>query len=375
MPERALTIGLVRRGYSATGGAEAYLKRLGRGLREAGHSPRLFTSAEWPAQEWRWGPMTRLRGETALRFADELAGLNPKTECDVVLSLERVWSCDIYRAGDGIHKAWMRRRAAFAGWPRRWLLFLNSKHREILELEAALFSGGAGRVIANSEMVKREAQDFYRYPAERIEVIRNGVPVADFRAEPELRESWRKSLGLGEKDVAVLFVGSGWERKGLRFAVEAVQWLGETFRLLIAGRGPRRLATGRQLTHLDPVQDLPALYGAADIFLLPTLYDPFSNACLEALAAGLPVITTRDNGFSEVIENAIHGTIINSPADVAALREALLFWADADRRRAAQPQILARASEFDLSRNLRETLALLSQAASAESVSGKMRKT
>ena len=375
MPERVFTIGLVRRGHSATGGAEAYLKRLGRGLREAGHTPRLFTSVEWPAQEWSWGPMTRLRGETALRFADELARLDPKKECDVVLSLERVWSCDVYRAGDGIHKAWMRRRAALARWPRRRLLFLNSNHREILELETALFSGGASRVIANSEMVKREAEEFYRYPAERIEVVRNGVPVADFRPRPELRETRRKSLGLDEKEIAVLFVGSGWERKGLRFAVQAVQSLEENFRLLIAGRGPRRLATGRRLTHLDPVHDLPALYGAADIFLLPTLYDPFSNACLEALAAGLPVITTRDNGFSEVIENGIQGTIINSPADIAELREGLLFWADADRRRAAQPQILARASEFDLARNLHETLALLSQAASAESVSGKMRKT
>ena len=103
-----LTIGLVRRGHSETGGAEAYLKRLARGLSESGHATRLFTDAAWPAREWSWGPITRLRGETAHRFADELEKVTPNDHCDLVLSLERVWRCDVYRAGDGIHQAWMR---------------------------------------------------------------------------------------------------------------------------------------------------------------------------------------------------------------------------------------------------------------------------
>src|SRR5260221_5345387 len=102
MTSLRLTIGLVRRGHSETGGAEAYLMRLAGGLSESGHATRLFTDSSWPAGEWPCGPITRLRGETAHRFADELEKVGPKDKCDLILSLERVWQCDVYRAGDGI---------------------------------------------------------------------------------------------------------------------------------------------------------------------------------------------------------------------------------------------------------------------------------
>lgn len=369
------TIGLVRRGHSDTGGAEAYLKRLACGLGESGHATRLFTDAAWPTREWPWGPITRLRGETAQRFADELEKIGPKTQCDLLLSLERVWSCDVYRAGDGIHQAWLQRRAAVLSWPRRLADRFNAKHRETLELEKALFTGGARRVIANSEMVKREAQEYYGYPATQIDVVPNGVPLLDYRPDPETRNLHRKILRLREDEIAVLFVGSGWERKGVRHAVRAVSSLGENFRLLVAGRGRNHMARGPFVRRLGAVRDLPNLYAAADIFLLPTLYDPFSNACLEAMAAGLPVITTRDNGCSEIIEQDVHGTIVDSASNQAQIRAALLYWADPDRRSAARAAILERAGQFDISVNVERTLAVLRYAPRAEPVSGKIRKT
>jgi UDP-glucose:(heptosyl)LPS alpha-1,3-glucosyltransferase len=375
MSASRLTIGLVRRGHSETGGAEAYLKRLARGLSDSGHAVRLFTDAAWPAREWPWGPITRLRGETAHRFADELEKIEPKDQCDLVLSLERVWRCDVYRAGDGIHQAWMRRRGAASSFARRLLGRLNPKHRETLELEQALFRGGARRVIANSQMVKREAEEFYGYPASQIEVVSNGVPLVDFRPDPAARLLRRKILRLRDEEIAVLFVGSGWERKGLRFALDAVKSLGKNYRLLVAGRGRRRLASGQSVQWLGATRDLPALYSAADIFLLPTLYDPFSNACLEALAAGLPVVTTRTNGFSEIIEHGVHGSIVESALDTAQIRAALLFWSDAERRRAARPAILERAGRFDISVNVERTLAVLNHVARADAASGKIRKT
>ena len=370
-----LTIGLVRRGHSETGGAEAYLKRLARGLSESGHAPRLFTDASWPAREWSWGPITRLRGETAHRFADELEKAEPKKHCDLILSLERVWQCDVYRAGDGIHQAWMRRRDAASSLLRRWFRRLSARDRDMLELERALFAGGARHVIANSQMVKRQAEEFYGYPANQIDVVPNGVPLADFRFDPEARRLRRRILRLGDEDIAVLFVGSGWERKGLRFAVEAVKSLGKNVRLLVAGRGRSGRAGGRAVQRLGAVRDLPAVYAAADLFLLPTLYDPFSNACLEALAAGLPVITTRDNGFSEVIEDGVHGSIVDDALRTKSIREALVFWSDPERRRAARPTILERASHFDISVNVERTLAILNHVPKADAVSGKIRKT
>jgi UDP-glucose:(heptosyl)LPS alpha-1,3-glucosyltransferase len=314
--------------------------------------------------------MTRLRGETAQRFADELEKVRPKKQCDLLFSLERVWRCDVYRAGDGIHRAWLRRRAAAASPKQKLLRRFGRSHRDIFELEEALFRGGAGRVIANSEMVKAEAREFYDYPAERIEVVPNGVPFAEFQLVPSVRRQWRHSYGLGEEDVAVLFVGSGWERKGLRYAIAAVESVGKNVRLLIAGRGHRRLEETRYVRFLGEVSDLPGVYAAADVFLLPTLYDPFSNACLEALASGLPVITTRANGFSEIIENGVHGSIIERAWDIASLGDALRFWSDPEERRDARPIILERASHFDIARNIKHTLAILHQTANAAAVSG-----
>ncbi len=375
MSRPRLTIGLVRRGHSDTGGAEAYLKRLARGLSESGHTTRLFTDAAWPAREWSWGPITRLRGETALRFADELEKIKPREHCDLLLSLERVWSCDVYRAGDGIHQAWMQRRDAASSIFRRWLRKFNAKHHDTLKLEQALFSGGARRVIANSQMVKREATQFYGYPTEQIEVVPNGVPLADFHPDPEARELQRKILRLREKEIAVLFVGSGWERKGLRFAIAAVRSLGQNFRLLVAGRGRGHRIDGRSVQRLGAVRDLPALYAAADIFLLPTHYDPFSNACLEALASGLPVITTRGNGFSEIIEHRVHGSIIDEPSNIAQIADELRYWADPSRRENSRAAILERAGHFDISVNVERTLAVLNHVPKAEAVSGKIRKT
>jgi len=370
-----LTIGLVRRGHSETGGAEAYLKRLARGLNESGHATRLFTDASWPAREWAWGPITRLRGATARGFADGLENAEPRGQCDLVLSLERVWQCDVYRAGDGIHQAWLQRRDAASSRGRRWLRRFSPKDRDTLVLERALFAGGARHVIANSQMVKREAQQFYGYPENQIDVVPNGIPLTDFRPDPEARPLRRKVLQLRDDDVAILFVGSGWERKGVRVAVQAVQSLGKNSRLLVAGRGRSSMARGPSVQRLGAVRDLPALYAAADIFLLPTLYDPFSNACLEALAAGLPVVTTRANGFSEIIEDGVHGSIVDDPLDPAPIRDALVFWSDAERRRAARSAILERAALFGIAANVERTLAVLNHVPKAAAVSGKIRNT
>jgi len=133
--------------------------------------------------------------------------------------------------------------------------------------------------------------------------------------------------------------------------------------LLVAGRGNRSKYRSRRAKFLGVVEDLPALYAAADIFLLPTIYDPFSNACLEAMAAGLPVITTRANGFSEIMEEGKHGSIIDEPDDFVALREALHLWTDADRRSQARPQIQKRAADFDISVNVNRTLEILAAVA------------
>jgi UDP-glucose:(heptosyl)LPS alpha-1,3-glucosyltransferase len=364
-----LRLALVRRGYSSTGGAEAYLKRLARGVIEAGHEVQLITTNEWPEDQWPFGTITRLRAESVFGFADELEQIRPQLHCDALLSLERVWSCDVYRAGDGVHRAWLSRRRKFELPLKQFARALNRKHRDLLHLEESLFVGRkAGRVIVASQMVKKEIVDLYGYPADRIDIVHNGVPLDKFRFDPELRQKSREDLKLKPDQTALLFAGSGWERKGLLFAIQAMALCkNRKMRLLVAGRGNEKLYKTKRLRFwreepvrfLGEVADIVRVYAAADIFILPTMYDPFSNACLEALACGLPVITTRSNGFSEIIEDGVHGSIVDHAGNLIGLRDAIRFWIDPSRRVAARSTNIERASQFDISKNVEQTISVL----------------
>jgi UDP-glucose:(heptosyl)LPS alpha-1,3-glucosyltransferase len=366
---RNLSIVFVRRGYSPTGGAEAYLKRLAGGVIEAGHDLQLVATNDWPAAEWPFGSITRLSAKSPIGFASELERLRTELRCDVLFSLERVWSCDVYRAGDGVHRAWLDRRRKFELPLKRFVRSLSSKHQDLLRLEQSLFSDDSTRhVIAGSQMIKDEIINFYHYPADKIDIVRNGVPLEKFWFDPELREKSREELNLKPDQTVLLFAGSGWERKGLLFAIEAAALCGDRkLRLLVAGHGNAGLYKTKRLRfwHDEPVQflgevvDMLRVYAAADIFILPTIYDPFSNACLEALACGLPVITTCSNGFSEIIENGVHGSIVDHAGDLPGLREAILLWSDSSRRAVARSTNTELAAQFGISKNTSETLAIL----------------
>ena len=370
MMRQTLRIAFVRRGYSPSGGAEAYLRRLARGLVDRGHNVQLLTSEEWPDAEWPFGALTRVRLRSTIAFADEVEKIRPQIECDVLMSLERIWRCDVFRAGDGVHRAWLNRRKKFDLPLQRLARDLSPMHRQILQIEEALFARrGAGRVIVASEMVKDEIVDLYDYPADNIDLVRNGVPLDRFRFDPGLREKSRADLKLHAEEIVLLFVGSGWERKGLLFAMEAMAMCRDRrLRLLVAGRGKtQRYFKSKRVRFLGEVVDLLPVYAAADILILPTIYDPFSNACLEALACGLPVITTRANGFSEIIEHEVHGSIVEHGNDLTDLRDAIQFWSDPARRAAARSTITARASQFDIATNVEQTLAILTRVAATSS--------
>jgi UDP-glucose:(heptosyl)LPS alpha-1,3-glucosyltransferase len=372
--KKRLRIVFIRRGYSPTGGAEAYLTRLAHGVIEAGHDVQLVATNDWPDAAWSFGSITRLRAKSPIGFADELQKIQASLQHDALFSLERVWSCDVYRAGDGVHRAWLERRRKFELPLKRFVRSLSPKHRDLLRLEQSLFSGSnTTRAIAASQMVKDEIVNIYRYPADKIEIVRNGLPLEKFHFDPELRERSRDDLKLKPDQTALLFAGSGWERKGLLFAIEAAALCRDRkIRLLVAGRGNARPYTTKRLRFWreEPVQflgeiaDMLRVYAAADIFILPTIYDPFSNACLEALACGLPVITTRSNGFSEIIENGVHGSTVDHASDFLALRDAIRLWSDSSRRAAARTINMQRAAQFDIAKNVEQTLKILTRVVS-----------
>jgi len=348
---------LVRRGYSPSGGAERYLLRFADALRDAGHQPLLIASPQWPAEAWN-GERITLQADGPRAFADALRKVDPRSHCDLVFSLERVWDCDAYRAGDGVHRAWLDRRRLFEAPWRSWFRSLQSRHREILELERAVFDPNAASriIIANSRMVADEITRFFGVPPGRIRVIYNGLPPA--RDTADRRAATRQSLGLAESDFAILFAGSGWERKGLRFAIEAVNRTRDA-QLLVAGAGKRNaLPSSAHTRFLGEVTGIRDLMEAADLFLLPTIYDPFSNACLEAMAAGLPVITTQANGFAEVMRPGLDGEALPNPADIPALAAAIEKWRalETPATRASRRE---EARRHTIVENVRQTLAAL----------------
>jgi len=351
----AADIGLVRRGFSATGGAEAYLMRLGAGLRARGYAPTLYTTPEWPDDRWPYGEIIRLYGRSPKKFA--AAFQMARRPDQVVLGIDRVPGCDVFRAGDGVHAAWLYRRSAFEPAWKRFFHLINPKHLSLIRLECEVVQN-ARCVIVNSNMVAGEMARWHELSPERIRLVRNGLgdPLPSLPSAEA-----REKLGLPPDAFCVLFVGTGWDRKGLRFAIRAVESIGGNAILLVAGRGPAERFASPMARFLGPVRDLAPLFSAADVFTLPTIYDPFSNASLEALAAGLPVVTTTANGCSEIIQPGVHGQAV-APGDVPALAEAIASWRDRPRDRVAAA-CRALAAQYPIRRNVEETLEILTAAA------------
>jgi len=348
-----MRIGLVRRGHSATGGAEAYLLRFAAEARRLGHTPVLITTLDWPADRWAGEEIIRIEGKTPAEFAAAFA--RGRTGCDVHLSFERVPGCEVFRAGDGVHAAWLDRRAEFEPFWKRTTRWLNPKHGQLIGLERGVFDPAATKaIIANSKMVRDEIVERFSFPTDRIHVVYNGLTTL---APGGDRSAARQKYGIDGEKFCALFVGSGWERKGLGTAIEAIEMCEDAV-LLVAGRGPADLHRSDSAKFVGPVSDLSGLFSAADIFVLPTWYDPFSNACLEALAAGLPVLTTRANGFSEVLTSGLHGDVFDA-GDALALAELIDVWRSSGRTDAARVPCRTLASEFSIERNARETIAIL----------------
>jgi UDP-glucose:(heptosyl)LPS alpha-1,3-glucosyltransferase len=361
-----LTIGFLRRGYSPTGGVEAYLKGLAQGLRNEGHRVVLLGTSEWPASEWPGGEIIRCQGANLSEYSDEVARQKacPDNRFDLILSVEKVPGCDLYRTDEGLHAAWLEQRSRYIGPWARFFQKISSKHREKLRLEKQLFTPHeTRRVISLSHKISGEIRSLYGYPEEQITLIRNGVPSRE-ATTPEEREIARRKLGIPADEKVVLFVGTGWERKGLRFAIAAVESLRQPrVKLFVAGKGNEKRYASPSVRFLGSVSQMATVYDAADLMIFPTLFDPFPLATLEALSAGLPVITTAANGVSEVMTPGVHGEVIKESSDSAALVTALHNWlgiledpVQGDQARAA---CAALASEFTLERNLKETLAVI----------------
>ena len=252
---------------------------------------------------------------------------------DLIQSHERIAGCDVFRAGDGVHRIWLEQRARGMSPLRRLGLALNPYHRYTLNAEARLFADPSLRaVICNSRLVRDQIHGLFGVPDEKLHVIYNAVDSTRFSpALAKRRTAVRKAYGLPADAMVFVLVGSGYHRKGVGQAVEALARLPANTRLLVAGK-EKNLAHYRAMAkyagiaarvHLaGPEEDVAPLLGAADAFVLPTLYDPLPNACLEAMAAGLPVVTSEQCGAAELL--VAHGAgLVCDAHDVPALAAAM----------------------------------------------------
>jgi len=254
---------------------------------------------------------------------------------DIVYSLCQVYPVDIYRVGGGIHGYWMRLQYPTPVF--RWMKYLTSLvHLAMVYLEKQIFKEGNCKFfITNSKLIKNHVMEYFHIPEGKIKVIYNGIDNTIFNIGVKTyRKTMREKYQIHDDELVLLFVANNWERKGLSTIIEAMQKTDiKKIRLLIVGRGKMRrylsLAKSKRI-HPDKLifvghtGDIEKYYGMADIFILPSIYEPFSNVCLEAMACGLPVITTKSNGASELIASGENGFILDDWKDSDNLARIIL---------------------------------------------------
>ncbi len=369
-----MRIALTHLRHARTGGTERYLDRLAGYLAARGHAVtivcRSHAAPPHPAVRfevlhglalggtWRtWGFARAVE-----RHVEQRAG-----SYDLVLGLGRTWTQDVLRLGGGCQRTYLELAHRATLTPRARLLGGGAwKHALAVRIEERALKDGAApgeggaHVIVNSNMVRRDVEARYGLAAERLSVIHNGVDLARFhpRLRAEAGAAKRRELGFDARDCVILFLGTGYARKGLDLVLEAfprVQAARPEARLLVAGFDSAAARYAARAAELG----LPArfvggtlapeqLYAAADVYVLPTRYDPFANSTLEALASGLPVVTSTTNGGGELIEAGVQGQTLDLTAGRGgseALAAALLEWCEPERRRAGARAARARAEQ------------------------------
>lgn len=357
-----MKLALIRQRYTPFGGAERFVARAMEALKAEGtqltivtrswqsddRTPAIICNPPYLGSVWRDWSFARC-------VCDKLA----QHDFDLVQSHERIACCDIYRAGDGVHREWLHQRQRTMGLLGKVGIALNPYHRYVLQAEKKLFeSTRLKAVICISNMVKDDIRRHFRVPENKLHVIYNGMDTESFH--PRLKElhnaALRSAYGIPLDAPLFLFVGSGFSRKGLPALLDAMREMPASAHLLVAGKDKatrgfqqqaQALGLGARIHFAGGQQDVKPFYGAADAFVFPTLYEPFGNVVLEAMAAGLPVITSSKSGAAEIVKHGMSGFVIDA-LDHAGLVGAMHQLTDRQRcqemgaaaRQAAEPMTL-----------------------------------
>jgi len=365
-----MKIAIIRKKYTFHGGSEGFSQTLIKQLSEEGHEIHIY-AMQWqgnPAGNIHFHKVPALAANSFLRdfsFALSSFFLLRKQRFDIIQSHDKTLYQDIYRAGDGCHIEWLRQRWLRTGPAGKLSIAFNPYHWLVLFLERMIFRGHRyKKILAISDLVKKNIVENYRVPASDIEVIYNGVDLEKFHPDNKIkyRSSTRERHGLSETDFVVLFVGSGFERKGVKYLIQAVEALPEPVSVLIVGKGPeekfKNIVRRQRIVFCGPRKEIEKYYAASDLFVFPTIYEPFGNVHLEALASGLPVITTRNSGAAEIIINGVNGFVVDRPEDYMAIADRIRTLTERNKRESMAVEARSLAEKFTFRRYTEEIMKL-----------------
>jgi UDP-glucose:(heptosyl)LPS alpha-1,3-glucosyltransferase len=337
------------------GGAERYCYDLMHFLVDKGVEVHIFSSAfSERNRRLHFRKVTVLpypKSLHVLSFAINCRRMMRKEEFDCVMGVGDTLDADILQPHGGVHWRWFWRGLEGYRRPFPWVFKFIGRSLSPKQWAKGLIEDApyakAKKVIAISEMVRKDISDYYGIAAERMVTIYNGVDTERFHPRNRrYRGEIRRRYDLGSDDLLLLFVSHNFRLKGLRYLIEAIaliKRIRENVKLLVIGRDKaapyRRLAEklgcADDILFAGGVRNLERYYASADILVHPTFYDPCSLVVLEALASGLPVITTRRNGAGGIIEAGLEGFVLDDPRDVETLAEAIVDLSEPERLKQA----------------------------------------
>ncbi|MEA1890341.1 MAG: glycosyltransferase family 4 protein [Pseudomonadota bacterium] len=329
----------IRRNRTPYGGAEKYLVRLSNALTEQGYTHSLIHSR-----------LPNFLPSFLRAMLFNLVVCLQKGQ-RFYFSLERISCPDIYRAGDGVHKEFLLSK-------KKSFNLLNPVY---LFLEQRCFRN-ARKIIANSLMVRNDIIRHYKIDSGKISVIYSGV---ELYIDNSFAGSVRQELSIDPSTRIILFVGSGFARKGVSEMLHLLEKLEGDYFAIIVGKDKHlqryvvlseQLGLGGKVKFVGPVRDIDRYYIDSDILMLPARYEPFSNVVLEAMRGGNAVITTRQNGAAEILQDELLMENSEDEKILLALRKLL---DQSDYLAQIKQQNLDTVREFSIEKNARETLALI----------------
>jgi len=275
-----MNVALVHRRFTTRGGTERFLVGLARYLLDEGHMVHVYCNrSDEPEPRITFHHLPMLRPAKVLSLWRSASRVRLQDH-DVVLGLGRHVPHDVFRAGGGAHQAYLD--VCRPHWR------LNPAARLEVELDRRVALSSRA-VITPSRRAGQDLVRCYGLDEAKLRVIHNGVDSKRFRPIPR---SPRRRL---------VFLGTGFARKGLAVAIQVAEATGCS--LTVIGDDARLESWKRRhpaVEFLGPVDDVHQHLPDFDALVLPTRYEPYGNVCLEAMACGVPAVTTPCNGVTEV---------------------------------------------------------------------------